>query len=220
MTNLKQHLRPIAHRFVSLVLRQGARLTPERVLSEYRQGRFPLIARFGRLTWNDPEVRAIMPLDERFHIPGNVRKLVRSARFEVSFNRAFRRVIAACAEPAPGREMTWISPDIMHTYIRLHELGSAHSVEVWREGVLVGGGYGLAIGGFFSGESMFSRESNASKVALVHLVERLRAGGFVLQDAQMVSNFSRQFGVIEITRDEYKVLLSQALEVRATFQGS
>lgn len=220
MTSLKQHLRPIAHRLVSLVLRQGAQLTPERVLSEYSQGRFPLIARFGRLTWNDPEVRAILPLDERFHVSSNVRKLVRSGKFEVSFDRAFPQVIAACAAPAPGRETTWISPDILRAYIKLHERGSAHSVEVWREGALVGGGYGLTIGGFFSGESMFSRESGASKVALVHLVERLRAGGFVLQDAQQASNFSRPFGVIEITRDEYKQLLSQALEVQASFQAS
>jgi leucyl/phenylalanyl-tRNA--protein transferase len=217
VTSIKQHLRPIAHRVVSLFLRQGAQLTSERLLAEYRQGRFPLIARFGRITWNDPEMRAIMPLDERFHISSNLRKLIRSAQFEISFDRTFREVIAACAAPAPGRETTWISPDIMRAYIRLHELGLAHSVEVWREGALVGGGYGLAIGGFFSGESMFSRESGASKVALVHLTERLRAGGFVLQDAQMVSNFSRQFGAIEIPRAEYKVLLSHALAVHAHF---
>lgn len=217
MVSIKQQLRPVAHRFVSLVLRQRAQLAPERVLAEYRQGRFPLLTRFGKLTWNDPTIRAIIPLDERFHVPNNVRKIVRRQDFEVSFDRAFARVIAECAAPAPGRETTWISPDIRHAYQQLHELGWAHSVEVWREGVLVGGGYGLAIGGLFAGESMFSRESNASKVAMVHLVERLRAGGFALQDAQMASNFSRQFGVIEITRAEYKALLTKALATTATF---
>lgn len=217
LASAKRLLRPAAYRLISLVLRQGAQLTPERLLAQYRAGCFPMAVRLGRLTWHDPEQRAILPLDAGFHVPGEVRRLVRKGHFAVSFNRAFREVIAACAAPAKGREWSWISPEIGAAYYRLHQLGHAHSVEVWSGERLVGGGYGIAIGGFFSGESMFYRESNASKVAMVHLVERLRERGFTLHDSQMPSNLTRQFGVVELPRAEYRALLAQALAVEARF---
>lgn len=213
----RQLLRPVAHQLVSLVFRQKAQLAPERLLAEYRQGRFPMAGRLGRLTWHDPEMRAIMPLDERFHVPGDVRKLLRKEHFTVSFNRAFRQVIQECSAPMPGRESSWITPEIVAAYTRLYELGYANSVEVWNGDRLVGGGYGVNIGGFFSGESMFFRENHASKFAMYHVVNRLRERGFVLLDAQMVSNLSLQFGVIEIPRAEYKALLAQALATDAHF---
>lgn len=216
LAHTKRLLRPAAYRLVSVLLRQEAQLAPERLLAQYRQGRFPL-AILGRLTWHDPETRAILPLDDGFHVPKDVRKLIRREHFTVSFNQAFGEVIAACAEPAPGRGWSWITPEIGAAYYRLHQLGHAHSVEVWSGDRLVGGGYGISIGGFFSGESMFYRESNASKVAMVHLVERLRAGGFALHDGQMASNLSRQFGVVELPRGEYHALLERALAVEARF---
>ena len=217
LATIKQLLRPTAYHLVSVIFRQKAQLTPENLLAEYRQGRFPLTERFGRLGWHEPDQRAILPLDSRFHVPRNVRKLIRSERFTVTFDQAFRQVINECAAPTPNREWTWISPEIIEAYCKLHQLGHAHSVEVWSEDRLVGGGYGISIGGFFSGESMFSRESQTGKVALVHHVERLRERGFILLDSQTASNFSRQFGVIEIPRAEYKTLLADALKVNAYY---
>ena len=138
-------------------------------------------------------------------------------RFEVRVNTAFRAVMAACAEPAPERESTWISPEFIDVYTQLHQLGFAHSVESWRDGRMVGGLYGVAIRGLFAGESMFSHDTDASKVALVHLVERLRRGGFVLLDTQFTTSHLARFGAVEIPRQEYKKRLAHALKVNAAF---
>jgi leucyl/phenylalanyl-tRNA---protein transferase len=211
VASAKQLVKPVAYRMVSLLLRQGAQLTPERMIAEYRQGRFPMAGKLGRISWHTPEARAILPLDDRFHVSRNLRQLIRSQRFEIRFDSAFREVITACAAPGPRREITWLSSEMIAAYCRLHERGYAHSFEAWRDGQLVGGGYGVAIGGLFAGESMFTRESNASKVALVHHTERLRQHGFCLCDAQILNDHTRQFGAIEILHTEYQQLLAQAL---------
>ncbi|EFO82069.1 leucyl/phenylalanyl-tRNA/protein transferase [Oscillochloris trichoides DG-6] len=217
MRRVKHLLRPIAHSLVSFALHQQDRLTPDAVLAKYRQGYFPMAGRLGIVQWYAPETRAILPLDSRFHVPTNVRRLIRRSHFTVSFNRAFRNVIAECAALRPKRESTWLSADLIAVYTKLHDLGFAHSVEVWNGANLVGGGYGISIGGFFSGESLFYREDQASKIGLVYLVEHLRERGFVLSDAQMPSNLTRQFGVIEIPHTEYHTLLTAALEMDVRF---
>lgn len=192
-------------------------LTPDLLLAAYCQGIFPMADEDGRIGWYEPMIRAIIPLDG-FHVPRRLMRTVRSGRFEVRYDTVFEAVMRGCAAPAPGRETTWISEDLIQAYVELHRLGFAHSVECWREGRLVGGLYGVAIGGLFAGESMFHRERDASKVALVHLVERLRRGGFVLLDSQyMVGDHMRQFGAIEIPRSEYRRRLRAALMVEAKF---
>lgn len=192
-------------------------LTPELLLAAYSQGIFPMADELGELGWYEPTRRAIIPLDG-FVTPRRLARTVRSGRFEVRFDSAFAAVMQACAAPAPGRESTWISAAMVAAYSELHRLGHAHSVECWREGQLVGGLYGVAIGGLFAGESMFHHERDASKVALVHLVARLRAGGFVLLDSQyIVGEHMLQFGTIEISRAEYHKRLRAALRVTAIF---
>ncbi len=194
------------------------RLTPELLLAAYRQGIFPMAGENGEIGWYEPVRRAIIPLDDRFHVPRRLARTVRSGFFTVTFDTAFDAVITACAEPAPGRETTWISPEIIRAYSELHRLGYAHSVECWRDGQLAGGLYGVAIGGLFAGESMFHRVRDASKVALVHLVERLRRGGFTLLDSQfVVGTHMLQFGTIEISRIEYHRLLRAALRTPAVW---
>lgn len=187
------------------------RLDPHQLLYAYAQGIFPMAHEDGAIYWYDPDPRAILPLD-RFHVPRRLTRTVRQEPFDIRVDAAFREVIEACAAPAPGRESTWISAEIIEAYVQLHGLGFAHSVEAWQEGRLVGGLYGVAINSFFAGESMFSRERDASKVTLVHLVERLTAKGFVLLDIQFLTEHFRQFGAVEIPRREYKKLLTQALE--------
>jgi leucyl/phenylalanyl-tRNA--protein transferase len=164
----------------------------------------------GSLYWFDPEPRAILPL-EAFHVPRRLARTIGQGLFEIRVDSAFRDVMRGCAAPAPGREETWISDEIFEAYTRLHELGYAHSVETWQSGLLVGGLYGVAISSFFPGESMFSRVSGASKVALVHLVERLRQRGFLLLDVQFMTGHLRQFGAVEISRQEYRRRLARAL---------
>ncbi len=195
------------------------RLTPELLLAGYRQGIFPMADEHGEIGWYEPRWRAIIPLDERFHVPRRLARTVRSGVFTVTFDRAFSEVITACAEPAPGRETTWISAEIIRAYCELHQLGYAHSVECWRDGELAGGLYGVALGGLFAGESMFHRVRDASKVALVHLVHHLRQNGFVLLDSQFIAGpHMLQFGTIEIPRAEYHRLLRVALMVKTTWQ--
>lgn len=192
-------------------------LTPELLIAAYSQGIFPMADDEGDLGWYEPNIRAIIPLDG-FVVPRRLARTVRSGRFEVRYDTAFEAVMRACAAPAPGRERTWIAEEMVAAYSSLHRLGRAHSVECWREGQLVGGLYGVAIGGLFAGESMFHRERDASKVALVHLVARLRAGGFVLLDSQyIVGEHMLQFGTIEISRAEYHRRLRGALAVEAHF---
>ncbi len=171
----------------------------------------------GQIYWYDPDPRAILPLDS-FYIPRSLRRTLKKRKFDIRINTAFAQVITECAAPAPGREQTWISPEIMDAYIKLHQIGFAHSVEAWHDGQLVGGLYGVAINGFFAGESMFSRMRDASKVALVFLVERLRTQGYMLLDIQFLTDHLSRFGAIEIPRSLYKHRLAQALRVSARFE--
>ncbi len=193
-------------------------LTPEILLRAYAAGIFPMSE--GRddpeLFWVDPENRGIIPLDS-FHVPRRLRRHIRNNSFEIKCDTAFAQIMEHCAEAAQGRESTWINQIIIDLYITLHDMGRAHSVECWEGETLVGGLYGIALNGVFFGESMFSRATDASKVVLVHLAARLRQGGFTLLDVQFVTEHLKQFGVIEVPRHDYHLLLSEALEVNAKF---
>jgi leucyl/phenylalanyl-tRNA---protein transferase len=196
--------------------RRAVEITPDLVLRAYRAGLFPMAeSRAGdRLFWLDPEFRGVLPLDG-FHLPKRLLRTLHSGRFEVSANRCFAEVIAGCAAPAPGREDSWINPEIERLFVALHEAGHAHSVETWEHGELVGGLYGVSLGGAFFGESMFSRTTDASKVALVHLVARLRLGGFALLDTQFITDHLARFGTLEIPRADYRRRLAAAVEAPA-----
>ncbi len=185
-------------------------LTTDMLLYAYRNGYFPMADPHAADTiyWYAPDPRGIIPLD-RFHVSRNLAKLVRRGVFEVSTDRCFEEVMRACS----GRLVTWISEEIISTYTQLHRMGFAHSVECWSKGRLAGGLYGVAIGGAFFGESMFSRERDASKVALVHLVDLLHRGGYRLLDTQFITPHLEQFGAVEVTRAEYGKRLAQALAV-------
>ena len=193
-------------------------LSPDLLVAAYQAGVFPMADRDGEIGWYAPDPRAVLPLDA-FHVPKTLAKTVRQGRFEVVADRDFEAVMRACAAPAPGREDTWISDEIVSAYTDLHRLGVAHSIECWREGRFAGGLYGVALGGAFFGESMVSRERDASKVALVHLVERLRAGGFVLLDTQMTTPHLERFGVVEIPRAAYERRLADALATEADWHA-
>jgi leucyl/phenylalanyl-tRNA---protein transferase len=192
----------------------GGDFSTARLLLAYRSGIFPWTVQ--PITWWSPDPRAIFELN-RFHIPQRLAKLLRQQPFEITRDRAFRHVMQGCAQPAPGRESSWISPEFIAAYTRLHERGHAHSVECWRGKELVGGIYGVSIGGFFAGESMFHRTDNAAKVALCHLVEHLRARGFALFDIQMVTPATRGFNPVEIPRPEYLQRLKAAVEMDCSF---
>jgi leucyl/phenylalanyl-tRNA--protein transferase len=187
----------------------GGDLSVPRLLLAYRSGIFPWTD--DPLTWWSPDPRAIFELD-RFHIPRSLARTLRSGRFHTTVNRAFRAVIEGCAAPAPGRAETWISPAFIEAYTALHAAGHAHSVECWQGETLAGGIYGVAVGGLFAGESMFHRVSDASKVALVALVARLRERGFGLFDIQMLTPVTRQLGAVEISRAEYLRRLAAAVQ--------
>ncbi|TWB12950.1 leucyl/phenylalanyl-tRNA--protein transferase [Nitrospirillum amazonense] len=188
------------------------RLTPELLLRAYAMGVFPMAesADDDEIFWFDPPERGILPLDG-FHAPRRLLRTVRQGRFQVSVDTDFEGVMRACGESTTDRPDTWINAQILEAYVALHRQGRAHSVECRREGQLVGGLYGVSIGGAFFGESMFSRETDASKVALVHLVARLRAGGYSLLDTQFVTTHLSQFGAVEIPRAEYQARLARAL---------
>lgn len=194
-------------------------LTPDMLLRAYAIGVFPMAEDRDDpdLFWVDPRMRGIIPLD-RFHVPRRLRRTVRSDRFQVTVDTDFEGLIEGCAEPTAGRPRTWINDRIIMLYTSLHRLGYAHSIECRRGGELVGGLYGVALGGAFFGESMFSRESDASKVALVHLVARLRGGGFTLLDSQFITRHLRRFGAAEIPRSEYRQRLADALKTKADFR--
>ena len=194
------------------------RLTPELLLRAYAHGLFPMAEHRNErgLFWVDPEQRGILPLDH-FHLPRRLARTVRHGPFSVSVDRDFAATIRACAEPGPGRRDTWINDEIIALYVELHELGYAHSVECRQETALLGGLYGVSLGGAFFGESMFSRATDASKVALVHLVARLRAGGYRLLDTQFLTKHLAQFGAVEIAREKYLALLADALRHDADF---
>ena len=196
-----------------------SKLTPELLLRAYAVGLFPMAERRDdpTLYWIDPEKRGVLALED-FHVPRRLRRTVRHTHYEVRCDTAFPEVIRCCAESAPGRRETWINEEIARLYVELFEMGRAHSVECWDGGALVGGLYGVALGGAFFGESMFSRATDASKVALVHLVARLKLGGYTLLDTQFVTPHLGQFGVVEVARAGYRVMLARALEAHATFQ--
>ena len=185
------------------------------LLNCYARGVFPMAEgrEDPRIYLLDPDERGVLPLDG-FHIPRSLRKTVRQDAFDVSMNLRFQDVVRGCAEPAPGREETWINDGILSLYSDLHTLGYAHSVECWDGSELVGGLYGVSLGAAFFGESMFSRRRDASKVALVHLVARLKAGGFTLLDTQFTTEHLERFGATTISRDDYRVKLAYALERR------
>lgn len=191
------------------------------MLRAYRVGLFPMAEtrRGQRLYWLDPELRGILPLDG-FHLPKRLLRTVLSGPYEVTSNRAFAQVIAGCAAAAPGREDTWINTDIERLFYELHRQGHAHSIETWHEGLLVGGLYGVSLGGVFFGESMFSTARDASKVALVHLVARMRLGGYTLLDTQFVTSHLAQFGAVEVPRDTYKALLAAAVQTQAVWPAA
>lgn len=188
-------------------------ITPEIMLRAYAAGIFPMAetADDPGLFWVEPEWRGIIPLDG-FHLSSRLARTVRSDRFEVRVDSDFEAVIAACAEERPDRPETWINTRIREIFGELFTLGHAHTVECWREGRLVGGLYGLSLGAAFFGESMFHRETDASKVALVHLVARLRHGRYRLLDTQFQTGHLSQFGTIEIARDAYRLRLEDALQ--------
>lgn len=190
-------------------------LTSDLILKAYAAGIFPMAEHqeATELYWFEPPLRAILPLDEGFHLPRSLAKTMRKQPFEVKFDTAFESVIRGCAD----RHETWINPAIREVFIALHRQGHAHCVEAWQNGKLVGGLYGLALGGAFFAESMYSRVSNASKVCLAALVMRLRERGFALCDVQFHNEHIARFGVTEIPRDEYRQRLKQALALPVTF---
>lgn len=193
-------------------------ITPEILLKAYSIGLFPMAenADDPSIFWIEPEIRGVMPLDE-FHVPRSLKKVINRGIFDVTFNQSFDAVVRACAQSAKGREETWINATIRKLYGKLHEMGNAHSVEVWYGGQLAGGLYGVSLGRAFFGESMFMRRTNASKVALVHLVDRLKERGFVLLDTQFNTEHLAQFGTIDVPRDEYLKMLDVALIGDAQF---
>lgn len=188
------------------------------LLACYARGVFPMAESRDdpRIFLLEPDERGILPLDA-FHIPKSLKKTVRKDVFHVTVDRCFSAVVRACAAPAPGREETWINESIEKLYLDMHAAGHAHSVECWKGGALAGGLYGVKLGGAFFGESMFSRETDASKTALVHLVGRLKAGNFALLDAQFMTGHLARFGAVAVPRRAYKRMLSQAVERDADF---
>jgi leucyl/phenylalanyl-tRNA--protein transferase len=188
------------------------------LVSAYTHGWFPMAGEDGVVRWYSPDPRGIIPLD-RFHVPSRLDRVVRSKRFQIEIDRAFPDVIRACAaaDRDPDDPGSWISEELVQSYLALHEQGVAHSVEAWKDGDLVGGLYGVAIGGAFFGESMFHRATDASKVALVGLVDRLRSRGYALLDTQWVTEHLEQFGAIEVPRARYLRLLDSSLRLSCSF---
>jgi leucyl/phenylalanyl-tRNA--protein transferase len=188
-------------------------IEPELLVQGYRLGVFPMAMEDDSIAWFSPDPRAVLPLN-RFHVPHDLRRVQRKQAFEIKIDNHFGDVIRACAQ----RKDTWINQEIIESYDRLHKLGFAHSVEAWSNGKLAGGLYGVAIGGAFFGESMFHDVTDASKIALVALVERLLAKKFVLLDTQWLTPHLAQFGAVEIARAEYLHLLTRAVELAREFK--
>jgi leucyl/phenylalanyl-tRNA--protein transferase len=195
----------------------------ELLIEAYRRGIFPMVSDAARLEWYSPDPRGVLPLDG-FHVPRSLARLVRSGRFELRTDTCFETVMRACAAPRPDADGTWIDERLIAAYCDLHRRGAAHSIEAYFEDQLVGGLYGVHLGRAFFGESMFSRPdqggSNASKVCLVRLVALLRERGFLLLDTQFQNEHLRQFGCVEIPRDEYLRLLTEALHRRAPWPSA
>ncbi len=195
-------------------------ITPQVLLKAYTAGIFPMAesADDPALYWIEPEERGVIPL-KGFHISRSLRKALRQRPFEIRIDTAFEAVISACAEKTEDRDVTWINRRIFKLYTQLHKMGCCHSVEAWQDGKLVGGLYGVRIGAAFFGESMFSRATNASKIALVHLVARLNYGGFKLLDAQFLNSHIAQFGTYTILKKDYRPILDDALDGVGDFQS-
>ena len=207
-------------------------ITPQLLLRAYAHGLFPMAesADDDRLFWLDPPKRGVIPLWDGFHIPRSLRRTLRRGNFAVTVDLAFAQVIRGCAQPTPDRPSTWINRRIITLFGDLHDMGYAHSIEVWRpgtdapagtpdaeHGMLLGGLYGVALGGAFFGESMFSRATDASKVALVHLVSMLRGSGFSLLDSQFMTDHLRRFGGYEMNHEDYKADLEDAMTLVPVF---
>jgi leucyl/phenylalanyl-tRNA--protein transferase len=192
----------------------GGDLSPGRLLDAYRHGIFPFFDENTPILWWSPDPRAVFEMDGMY-VSRRLSRTVRSGRFDVTVNESFEQVIRGCAE-RPG-EGTWITPDMIDAYTQLHELGHAHSVEVWHGGELAGGVYGVSVGGLFAGESMFTRVRDASKVALVYLMEHLRQRGFELFDVQFLNDHTARLGAVEIPRSEYLRRLREAVESEVRF---
>ena len=199
-------------------LAPGDRIPADLLLRAYASGVFPMAesADDPEVFWVRPELRGIIPLDA-FHLPKSLAKVVRQGRFDIRVNSDFAGVIDGCAEARDGRTSTWINQPIREAYGELFARGYCHTVEAWRDGKLVGGLYGVTLGGAFFGESMFSRETDASKVCLVHLIERLRERGFRLLDTQFTTEHLKRFGAVDVARKRYEQLLENALEASAIF---
>ena len=189
------------------------RITPELLLRAYSIGLFPMsdAADDPEIFWVEPEMRGILPLDA-FHISKSLAKAVRKKPFDIRFDTAFDAVVEKCAEEAADRPSTWINDTIKELYGALHKLGHAHSVEAWEGDALIGGLYGVSLGSAFFGESMFSRRTNASKICLVHLVERLKIRGFTLLDTQFTTEHLKTFGALEVAKQDYIKLLDAAMD--------
>ena len=196
----------------------GQRIPPDLLLRAYASGVFPMAenADDPEIFWVRPESRGIIPLDA-FHAPKSLMKTARRGHFDIRFDTDFAGVIDGCAEARTGRMSTWINQPIREAYAELFARGNCHTVEAWREGRLVGGLYGVTLGRAFFGESMFSRETDASKTCLVHLVERLRERGFVLLDTQFTTEHLKRFGAVDVPRAKYETLLEEALAGEARF---
>ncbi|MCV6574557.1 MAG: leucyl/phenylalanyl-tRNA--protein transferase [Cohaesibacter sp.] len=193
-------------------------ITPQLLLRAYAAGIFPMAesADDDSLMWIEPDMRGIIPLDD-FHLSRRMARTMRTTSFTVTADQDFGRMMDLCAQSAPDRPSTWINTQIHDLYRQLHSMGHCHSVEVWDKDDLVGGLYGVSLGTAFFGESMVSRARDASKIALVHLVERLKAGGYTLLDTQFITDHLRQFGAIEIAKEDYQKHLEQALQDHADF---
>ncbi|MEM6430315.1 MAG: leucyl/phenylalanyl-tRNA--protein transferase [Deinococcota bacterium] len=192
-------------------------LTPEMLIYAYAQGFFPMAEPdTGDIYWYDPDPRTIIPLDG-LHVSRSLRRVLRKNIFTISYDQCFSEVMRACAAPAPGRATTWINDELIELYTALFNMGFAHSIEVWQDDCLVGGLYGVSIGGLFAGESMFSRVSNSSKVALVTLTRHLRQRGYSLFDVQFMTEHLRRFGALEIPQQSYKRKLAKAIHQQVLF---
>jgi len=195
-------------------------ITPQILLRAYAAGIFPMAEDAGdnSLYWVEPEERGILPLSG-FHVPRSLAKTIRRQDFDIRVDTQFEQVMRACSAQTDNRPSTWINDRIINLYKQLHKMGCGHCVECWHDGELVGGLYGIRIGAAFFGESMFSRKTDASKVALVHLIARLKVGGFALLDAQFKNDHLTQFGLATVSRDEYHLMLEPALGVDAEFDA-
>lgn len=197
---------------------RGSALSTDDLLKAYTLGYFPMSESRDDpdVFWVLPEYRGVLRLED-FHLPRSLKKAVKQNRVEIRVDTAFRETMLGCAAPATGRQDTWINDRILETYCELHRQGHAHSVEAWKDGELVGGLYGVSLNGAFFGESMFSRVTDASKIALVHLVARMKAGGYKLLDTQFHTDHLGQFGITEVPKVKYQILLEEALAVRGNF---